>query len=312
MASWILRFAPVIVACTSALLSFSCGYVGDPRPPSLNIPVTINDLRVAEIGDRIRIEFTVPKVTTDNVPIREIGAVEIFANEDKVPNAIAAVGPAKADADAARYAGQTIAIRVRVASEKGRWSDWASKTLEVRPPLSLPADFTARASAEGVLLEWKSPAKRARVFRRLGPQFLEVAIAEGNRWVDRDAKFGQTYAYQVETIDGEARSERTQVQEITPVDTFAPAVPAGLTAVAGIGSIELAWDRNPESDLAAYRVYRAPAASSDWRMISGQSPAAAFSDRDVKSGVAYRYAVSAVDQNGNESAKSAPVEMAAP
>ena len=40
------------------------------------------------------------------------------------------------------------------------------------------------------------------------------------------------------------------------MDTFPPAVPVGLMAVAGVNSIELAWQRNTEDDFAGYQVYR--------------------------------------------------------
>jgi hypothetical protein len=38
----------------------------------------------------------------------------------------------------------------------------------------------------------------------------------------------------------------------------------------------------------------------------------AYSDRQITAGTKYVYAVSALDSAGNESAKSAPVEMTAP
>jgi fibronectin type 3 domain-containing protein len=57
-----------------------------------------------------------------------------------------------------------------------------------------------------------------------------------------------------------------------------------------------------------------------YRSADGQPPARlgelvttpAYSDRVVQSGKRYRYEVTAVDQKGNESARSAPVEATAP
>ena len=43
------------------------------------------------------------------------------------------------------------------------------------------------------------------------------------------------------------------------VDTFPPAPPKGLVAVASEGAINLIWDANAETDLAGYLVLRAPA-----------------------------------------------------
>jgi fibronectin type 3 domain-containing protein len=90
------------------------------------------------------------------------------------------------------------------------------------------------------------------------------------------------------------------------MDTFAPAVPVGLSAVPGTRSIDLVWDRNTEKDFATYRVYR------DGKKITGDLTAPVYSDRGVMPGVRYEYQVSAVDTAGNESAKSPAVEAALP
>ena len=88
-------------------------------------------------------------------------------------------------------------------------------------------------------------------------------------------------------------------------DVFPPAVPVNLTAIAGVGSIELAWDRGLDADLKNYRVYRNDQAI-------GDSEAPSFSDRQIKTGERYRYDLTAIDQAGNESARSAVVETVAP
>ena len=55
----------------------------------------------------------------------------------------------------------------------------------------------------------------------------------------------------------EVESDLSDEASITPIDTFPPAVPSDLRLSAAPNSIELAWDRNSESDLAGYRIYRA-------------------------------------------------------
>jgi cellulose 1,4-beta-cellobiosidase len=90
------------------------------------------------------------------------------------------------------------------------------------------------------------------------------------------------------------------------VDTFAPEVPAGVTAVPGTRSIELVWDRNTEKDFAGYRIYR------DGKKVADGVTAPSFSDRDVQAKTRYQYQVSAADNAGNESARSAAVEATIP
>jgi fibronectin type 3 domain-containing protein len=78
-----------------------------------------------------------------------------------------------------------------------------------------------------------------------------------------------------------------------------------VVALAGVTAVELAWDASRAIDFAEYRIYR-----------NGERLAAAaattFSDKDVQSGRTYRYAVSAADKNGNESPRSAEVEIVFP
>jgi fibronectin type 3 domain-containing protein len=88
-------------------------------------------------------------------------------------------------------------------------------------------------------------------------------------------------------------------------------VPGGLHAAAAPNSIELAWERNTEPDLAGYRLYRA-AADGAFEKIAEVSQVPSYSDHKVEHGKTYRYAVSAVDQSGNESARSAVVEVTQP
>ncbi|MCC6586872.1 MAG: hypothetical protein IT168_09290 [Bryobacterales bacterium] len=301
----------LLTAAVAFLLACSCGYVGEPLPPALNIPVPVNDLRAEQIGGRIVVTFTAPKLTTDGIVMKRLGAIELFVNDTAVAVAGLEPGPVSAETPAAPFAGRSAMVRVRVSSLKGKWSTWATKNVEIVAPLAPPADLVAQATAKGVRLRWNSPAPEFRILRSAGALAAEVARLNQREWIDPESKFGQTYSYQVEALNGDARSGLSAAVEITPKDTFPPTVPAGLTGVAGIGSIELAWDRSPEPDVAGYRVYRSTDGT-QWNPVGAQTPAASYSDREVKAGTAYKYAVTAVDQNGNESARSVVVEIAAP
>jgi fibronectin type 3 domain-containing protein len=93
---------------------------------------------------------------------------------------------------------------------------------------------------------------------------------------------------------------------------FPPGVPAGLAAVAtaaseGVpASIDLSWQPDAEADVAGYRVYRREGEGA-WQRIAGERPVVgpAFHDVDVQAGHSYTYAVTAVDERGNESGRSA-------
>ena len=98
--------------------------------------------------------------------------------------------------------------------------------------------------------------------------------------------------------------------EITPVDSFAPGVPEGLSAVPTPQSIELAWTRNTETDFRGYNIYRS-VDNGPFQKIASLIEAPTFSDSMIEPGKRYRYTVSAVDLNNNESAQTAPVEATA-
>ncbi len=98
---------------------------------------------------------------------------------------------------------------------------------------------------------------------------------------------------------------------VTLRDTFAPAAPTGLTAVASEGAVNLIWSPGSEPDLAGYRVVRTTLPSGATVTLT---PAAiresTFTDT-VPAGVRYAYSVQAVDSAGNVSPASSPVEETA-
>src|SRR6185295_2338985 len=102
-------------------------------------------------------------------------------------------------------------------------------------------------------------------------------------------------------VDGALRqSEISEVVSILPLDTFPPAVPVGLTAVAGVNTIELAWERNTESDFTGYHIYRS-VDDGAFERVAGPIAAPTYSDRAVKPGKKYAYAITAIDNASNES-----------
>jgi hypothetical protein len=92
-------------------------------------------------------------------------------------------------------------------------------------------------------------------------------------------------------------SESSAPTCLTPLDTFPPAAPTGLRAVAIAGAINLIWDANKEPDLAGYVVLRGIAPGDTLQAIT---PAPIretnFRDTTVTPGVQYVYAIVAVDQ----------------
>ena len=128
--------------------------------------------------------------------------------------------------------------------------------------------------------------------------------------------FGVERCFEVRPVDkvGEATvigpaSPRTCSR---PADTFAPAAPRSLAAIAGSGSINLIWDANTESDIAGYLVLRADAPSDTLQPVTKEPVASApYRDETVRPGVRYVYSVVAVDRAGNRSPESNRIEETA-
>jgi hypothetical protein len=130
------------------------------------------------------------------------------------------------------------------------------------------------------------------------------------------AKPGVEQCFVVRTVETVAstpvESEPSARACITPRDTFPPAAPAALSAVAGPGAINLIWDANTEPDLAGYLVLRAEAPGDTLQPLNSEpSRETRYRDTTVTPGVRYVYAIVAIDRAGNQSTPSSRVEETA-
>lgn len=96
-----------------------------------------------------------------------------------------------------------------------------------------------------------------------------------------------------------------------PEDYTAPLPPEDVWCAPREGGVEIAWSRSPEPDLEGYFVYRARHRDDqvDWSRAVRLTPTPIsdpyFFDADVEPGATYSYAVTALDDSGNESGYSA-------
>jgi len=85
------------------------------------------------------------------------------------------------------------------------------------------------------------------------------------------------------------------VPDVTP-----PAIPSGFHSITGDGEVRLVWNPNLEEDLAGYTVYWSEAPAGPYEFVANTT-IPRYVDRDVDNGSTYYYAVTAVDEAGNES-----------
>lgn len=317
--------AGALCACLSLA---ACGSIGDPKFPARFVPNPVTDLTVVQQGRNLIAAFTIPALTTDGLPVKEISLIDLrdgtgafdLAQWESSARLIPVTPPEKPSVmrvpiPVEGLIGKEVLVGVRIGGLKGRVSAWSTLVaVRIEPPLDTPADVAADASADGVVLRWRPGNASAWKIFRMAPDDSEpVLLGESDKpqYQDRKAAYGTTYRYVVQAQREKVESEPSAQVSITPRDTFPPATPTGLAAAAGTSTIELTWLRNTESDFKEYRVYRATGDGA-FEMIAGGLSAPAYSDTKIESGKRYRYAVAAVDQVGNVSGRCAPVEAAAP
>jgi hypothetical protein len=315
-------------ALLPVILISGCGYVSEPLPPALRRPTQVTDLAAVERGTKIIIQFTVPTVTTEDLPIKGEPDIElrigpapaggfdpnVFGkSSDRITNIARRKPLAYVEVPVGKYAGQTVDIGLRVNGPGGRNAGWSNFiALQVVPPLPMPEDVAADNGPDSVRLTWRATAPEFRVFRKLvaEPSWTLAGSVTTPSYTDANIEYGKTYQYFVQSVQkaGEAyaESEISVTTTFKPEDHFPPAVPAGLTAIPAIRSIELVWQRDTEKDLAFYTVYR------NGEKIATSLTAPAYSDAQARQGVQYQYQLTATDTAGNESGKSTVVPAVIP
>jgi hypothetical protein len=213
------------------------------------------------------------------------------------------------------------------------------------------AGLSAEVRKQGVVLHWTTATEQKSVVVRLHRRLLNPPVAKphegllapqpesvledllvedgahSGRALDKNIRFGQSYEYRVQrvarvTVDGRALEldgELSAPVRVAALDRFPPDVPTDLAAVATLGedggetAIDLSWQPVTDTNLAGYIVYRREGEAA-WQRISPAEPLLppAFHDAEVEPGHTYRYAVSALAQNGHESARSAETEETVP
>jgi len=202
-----------------------------------------------------------------------------------------------------------------------QFTDWLP-----RPIPACPLDLKATVFHDRIEIRWtppsvnmdgsKPPLLRGYHIYRTPPGGVSVLLGTTTEaetfFNDPVFEFGRVYAYRVRALTGEEsallESEDSDVLEVAPIDIFPPSTPSGLTSVTATGLITLFWEPSPEADVAGYRIWRRPAGEIEFRALT---PVAitenTFNDTSVEKGRRYEYAVSAVDQRGNESPRTSAV-----
>ena len=231
-------------------------------------------------------------------------------------------------------------------SKRGRRGP-PSKRIDVPlvPPPSPPSVVKIKYSEKEITVTWTPPGTTASArdgeppagpgvlpSRRIGPgvpstvgynvyeaardgetRLTKSPVAEPT-YNDNRIAWGAERCYVVRTVETlgtlSIESDAPPPACATLVNTFPPAAPKELHAVAGEKSINLIWEPNPEKDLAGYIVLRGLAPDALAAVTPKPIEEARYTDV-VPPGVRYVYAVQAMDKAGNVGPMSNRVEEAA-
>jgi hypothetical protein len=197
------------------------------------------------------------------------------------------------------------------------WTPPSISPAKAAPPASLRYQIYRSEAPVGAL----NSAKSDGLDESQRPVLLGQSVAPS--YADRDFAFGRAYSYIVRSVaayeDGSVESGDSNLLNVTPRDTFAPATPLNLAATAtgangAVGAhVDLSWAINSETNLLGYNVYRSETANSvGMRVNSTPLMTPVFRDDAVATGERYSYRVTAIDRARNESAPSAPVTVTVP
>jgi hypothetical protein len=251
--------------------------------------------------------------------------------------------------DLARTAGSPLAYMVRTRAGKSRASGGSNFfTSRIYPPPGTPRDLRISVTEPAIALSWSEPLTAGAAPKTAGYRVYRAEIEPGEEnapqevsqvklksplamqgspntpeFSDTHFEFGHTYLYTVRAFAeyGEDTTESADSAPavVTPPDTFPPAAPVGLAAAIipatpeGPARVELSWAISSEGDLAGYHVYRSERDDTPGERINPEVlPSPTFRDISVVPGRRYFYRVSAIDRAGNESPRSATVQIEVP
>ena len=259
----------LVAGLIPAVLILGCASPGPPRAPSLNLPQPVTDLVASRSGDTVQLRFTVPRLSTDKLPLYNprhhrtalIGSLcREAAAGTCVPIAHITAPLTAADhtlftwqetlpADLATGPARLLRYRVQFPGPHDRSAGWSNPafTAAGTAPAAVTG-LTAAGSRSGVLLQWTPASDTGQVLLHraaLAPDTPKHAAdlwlntnATGHRSLDTTLTAREPYRYTAVrsltlTLDGhpvELRSATSAPLDVTLQPVYPPAAPTGLIA----------------------------------------------------------------------------------
>ena len=300
------------------LLTAACGKEAAPLPPFIRIPEAVKDLRAVQVAHNLVLTWTNPAKNVDGSAATNLAKVEIRNDSVTVATlSVSASGqpqshtiPLGSSLDGRRSF--TIVVDTMQGKKSGV-SNAASIT-----PVEVPGKVSqlhAVVDQRRIMLQWSMPLEHpeladAYLVTRSDMPADSQTVSE-TQYEDSQYQPGKVVTYEVTALRRVAENTvpgiGSEAVTVRIEDKTPPQVPSGLDIVQSDTGAYLTWNPNSETDLAGYRVFRSDMANADFHPISDHAISTnAFFDPSYRSREYYR--VSAIDEFGNESAMSDPLQ----
>jgi hypothetical protein len=293
------------------LLIVGCGKVGDPKPPFIRIPQPVSGLTASQAGYDVVLNWTNPARNIDGSAATDLKIARIL-NEGSVIATVEVTGAGKPQSytiPAQNWIGVSRSFTVQIVTARQKISAATSAAVT---PVDVPGrvrELHAVFDQRKITLQWQAPQQNTDLaggYQVHRTDRADSVVTRTAVFQDSSYQPGGQYTYEVTAArlvgNNWVPGNGTETVTVVAVDQTPPRAPSSLEILVSDGAF-LTWAANEEEDLAGYHVFRSETPNGDFHRIGEElRKTNSFFDPAYQPG--YRYAVSALDEAGNESTHS--------
>jgi hypothetical protein len=311
------------LAATLAVVA-ACGQIGPPLAPLRLRPEPPQEMQVIQQGARLAVRYRAPRASVDGVrlPVLDVdltwlaGEGNLKSDGKHVLRRVAPGEIITEDIEPVPPTGTPLRASALARSGKHASTPSAIVSHTVQVPPAAPTGVTAERTPAGVRIRWTADeSARLRPYRRSegettpGPLITEPLPAKSASYDDVSPGAALAGCYTVRAVSPtSAFVESDDSPEACVVAPTAQPLepPVGLAPVGDSESIDLSWSPSGDPRVVGYKIYRAAGDGSPELRGETEGAGTTFHDPDPPHGQQLTYTVTALDQDGSESAPSTP------